>query len=195
MIAAQSPIEETDFVLAHDSLQVDYEKLQKKHEAFRKKVVKAALKAKEDHDWCDEVDAILKGLGLAELLPPRYQVEEKAAASYNWVCSDYEGEYLPSAKAAIEQAKSYRMEEVDTQRFDFERNVERAWTPCGSITADTDIHAFIEGVIRSHRELVHAKYEIDGKEFEEDEYPIYRAVEISGTGKKKVLAEFSKGTK
>lgn len=78
--------------------------LQQQFDLFRKNVVKEALKAAKENDWCDVVQNTLTKCGLGDLLPPRFVIQRRNTSRQKW----YDVDYYDNVEEAVEDAKENR---------------------------------------------------------------------------------------
>jgi hypothetical protein len=140
-------------------------------DAFKERVVKVALKYADEYDWCDTVNDALEEMGLKDLLPAKYVVEQKSQyARSTWI------EYY-SASTEQEAVSNY-------QRYRQNNN--------GVYLDPPDISLLMteEEALESLRKWrANNKEVIDRAKAQPTSYPIYRIVVKGGKNDGKVLLE------
>lgn len=143
---------------------------------FKEKVVEVALAAAEEHDWCSVIDELLeKELGLGDLLPPEYVIEQLSSKRHK----RWETRWSNRSLDDINDELDYRLKNIRNQ-FEYSNRVYQDWTYFERrIHADSDLDEIIKAVKKTHADLVAAQAKV--KQPVADEWPHFR-VRNSKTG-------------
>lgn len=96
-----------------------YESAVKRHDAFKRKVVRVALKSAANHGWCTVIwDILQEDLKLGAFMPTHYWIEAKESGQIKWEKTDfYEGKH--DAEGEYEHCVDAQRWRLGSDRFEF----------------------------------------------------------------------------